>query len=192
MTLAVDEIRSALHDLATRLAEQDLTVTIHVVGGAAVALGYHPERQATRDVDAWVNTAAGTHPAVIEAAARLAIDRGWPDGWLNEDVVMFIPESVGGLGDPAWRPFLAVDDVSIVLAQPRLLFAMKLRAARGRRDLPDLAVLAAPAGIGNVNAAVHLYDEYYPDDELKPAAREWLRVFFADDGASPSFLRGKT
>ena len=178
MTLEADQIRAALGDLASQLAADGLIVTIHVVGGAAVALGYHPGRQATRDVDAWVNTAADTHPAVLAAAARLARDRGRPDGWLNEDAVMFIPESVGGVGDADWRPYLAVGNVSIVLAQPRLLFAMKLHAARGRRDLPDLAVLAGPAGITSVDDAVALYDAYYPYDDMKASAREWLRTFF--------------
>ena len=73
----------------------------------------------------------------------------------------------------------AAGDVKVTVAVERVLFAMKLRAARGRRDSPDGAVLAEAAGITTAAAAIDVYDMYYPHDPLKVAAKEWLAAHFA-------------
>jgi hypothetical protein len=167
--------------LAERLAARGVEVVIHVVGGSAVALGYHPGRSATRDIDAWLNADADTKAVVLDVVAQLAAENTWPPDWLNENAVMFIPDDVGGAGSPHWRPYHTAGTVDVVVAAPDVLFAMKLRAARGRRDLPDLEVLAGAAGVTTEAAAIELFESYYPHDALKPAAHAWLEQFFSDE-----------
>jgi hypothetical protein len=169
---------STLRQLVERLAARKVEVVIHVVGGSAVALGYNPDRPATRDVDAWLNASEVARQQVVAVVAELAAENGWPPNWLNENAVMFIPEAVGGSGSPHWRLYHRDDMVTIAVATPDVLFAMKLHAARGRRDLPDLDVLADAAGVSSQGAALELFDAFYPHDRLKPAARVWLEWRF--------------
>lgn len=163
MIFTTDLLSRVLADFAERLAAQDVEVVIHVVGGSAVALRYHPDRNATRDVDAWLNASADAKAAVLAVAADLAAEHGWHSDWLNENAAVFIPEAVGGAGSTHWLAYHTVGTVDVVVAAPDVLFAMKLHAARGRRDLPDLAVLArdtVAAGIvqrkGGVGASILL------------------------------------
>lgn len=167
-----------LPDLAARLAERGVDVVVHVVGGSAVAIGYHPDRTATRDVDAWLNATTDAKAEVLSVAADIAAENGWPPDWLNENAVMFIPDSVGGAGSEHWRTYHTTGSVEVVVAAPDVLFAMKLHAARGRRDLPDLEVLAGAAGVATAREAVELFESYYPHDALKRTASAWLDRFF--------------
>jgi hypothetical protein len=173
VTLDRDDILAGLEQLARQLDADGLVLSIHVVGGAAMALEYNTDRQATSDVDAWVNGKPEVHAVVAAAVADIAVQRGWPDDWLNEKAVMFIPDSVGS-GPNDWRPTLTIGSVAIFVAQPRILLAMKLRAGRGRRDLPDLGPLVRAARIRTVQEAEEVFDEYYPHDDMKPLARHWL------------------
>lgn len=176
-------LAEVLPELAARLAERGVDVVIHVVGGSAVAIGYHPERDATRDVDAWLNATTDAKAETLSVATELAAENGWPQDWLNENAVMFIPEDVGGAGSEHWRPYHKSGTAEVVVATPEVLFAMKLHAARGRRDLPDLDVLAGPAGVTTAQEAVELFESFYPHDTLKRTASAWLARFF--DGSLP-------
>jgi len=50
------------------------------------------------------------------------------------------------------------------------MLAMKLRAARGRRDETDIEALLDRCGIRSLAAAEELFERYYPDVELKELA----------------------
>ncbi|HZM53616.1 MAG TPA: hypothetical protein VFC03_01165 [Acidimicrobiales bacterium] len=52
---------------------------------------------------------------------------------------------------------------------------MKLRASRGRRDEVDIQFLLARCGITTVGAALAVYEEYFPEDELPDRALPMLR-----------------
>lgn len=179
MIFSAEVLAWVLPELAQRVAARGVGVVIHVVGGSAIAIGYHPGRFATTDVDVWLNAPAAAKAEVLAVAADMATEYGWRQDWLNEQAVMFIPDSVGGAGSAHWRPYHRTGAVDIVVATPDVLFAMKLHAARGRRDLPDLEILAAKAGVTSADTAVELFQAYYPHDTLKPTAHAWLSRFFA-------------
>lgn len=178
MILDARLVADVLAELATRAADAGVEATVHVVGGAAIAIAYDADRDATRDVDAWLNADERSKQGLLAVAEQIAVERGWPSDWLNEQAVVFFPDSVGGKGSPDWRGVCEVGGVAVVVAGERILFAMKLHAARGRRDFPDLAVLASVVGVSSVADAEAVFDEYYPRDSLKPAARRWLTSFF--------------
>ena len=72
-------------------------------------------------------------------------------------------------------------DVTITVAEPALLFAMKLRASRGRRDFLDLDVLVDVCEINSRGAAIGLYEGHYPEDPLSGKAKVWLDQHFPTD-----------
>ena len=173
MTLDRDDIVAGLGELAGELDAAGLELTIHVVGGAAIAMEYNTDRQATSGIDAWVNARPAVRQQVVDVVTQIAIRRRWPDDWLNEKAVMFIPEGVG-VGPQDWRLALEVGKVRVFVAQPMMLLAMKLRAGRGRRDLPDLEPLLAASGLHTIEDVQETFDAYYPHDDMKPLSRHWL------------------
>lgn len=101
-----------------------------------MALVYAP-RVSTRDVDA-------TYQPVdeVEAAGAAVGERyGYPPGWINNEVAQFSPP--GGELEPA--SLIERDGVTICVAGPRRMLAMKLRAARGRRRPATRRSLTLPA-----------------------------------------------
>ena len=60
--------------------------------------------------------------------------------------------------------------VTVWVAGPQHMLAMKLRAARGRRDETDIEALLDRCGIRSLAAAEELFERYYPDVELKELA----------------------
>ena len=173
MTLDRIDILSGLRELAERLDTAGLELTIHVVGGAAIAVEYSPERQATRDVDVWLNARPEILKNITAIALQVAVRRGWPSDWLNDRARMFIPDTVGA-GPDDWRPTLTVGNVHVCVAQPEILLAMKLLAGRGRRDLPDLEPLVVAVGASSIDDVEAIFDRYYPHDDMKPSSRHWL------------------
>lgn len=75
MILTRDVAFDVLEELAARTSARGVTATVHVVGGAAIAVGYNPDREATTDIDAWVNGDAEARKVVFEIAERIGEER---------------------------------------------------------------------------------------------------------------------
>lgn len=165
-----------LNQLVERLADQEVHVHIHVVGGAALMLTVRPDRDATVDIDSWINAAAGSRDRVAVDEAVFEIARGHPglpDNWLNDGARLFIPDSVSGLDDD-WIPLIERGSVKVSVARPEVLLVMKLLAGRGRRDLPDLPSLIEACGLRTRAEIEHAFERWYPDDAMGPPAVVWL------------------
>jgi len=174
------ELITAIDSLATILDGKGVTSRIHIVGGAAIALTHDSTRTATRDVDAWVLSNHEHTQAVANAINTVADQRGWPTDWLNDSARIFIPENVAS--DPKyWSPLRVIGVVTTLVASAELLLIMKLRAARGRRDLPDATLLQRLCAL-NADEITELYDYHYPEDPLPDRARIWLEALRRDEG----------
>ena len=68
-------------------------------------------------------------------AAAIARERGWPDEWLNDKVLMY--KSHYDTEDD-WKVLLVDGNVTVRVASAELLLAMKLLAGRGQRDGNDI------------------------------------------------------
>jgi hypothetical protein len=172
---SADDVRDALRELAQELRVANLPATIHVVGGAAVAIQIG-RPALTRDVDA-------LHPPSREftnVVHLIAARRGWPLNWLNDAVKGFATHF-----DSAddWEPFDEGGTVTVFIARPRLLLAMKLLAARGTRDREDIERLLDACKVTSVATAVEIFDKYYPAEAMNHRAAALLREHF-DDGNS--------
>ena len=72
----------------------------------------------------------------------------------------------------------SVDGVEVRIAGAPLLLAMKLRAARGRRDSADIDLLLDECALTNTAQAVQIFERYYPEEALPERARRQLEARF--------------
>ena len=171
VTLSRDDMIDGLRDLVTRLNQHGSTTSIRIVGGAAMLLRYDADRRVTPDIDASIHSTVD-----VEAIAReISRTRGWPEDWLNSHASGFIPFAA----EPLWEPLYDDDTVSIWVASPGSLLAMKLRAARPARDTDDIATLLAITSITTVEAAEELYEHYFPGELPPDRAYRLLGAIFA-------------
>lgn len=149
--------------LSKRLGERGLQARLFVVGGAAMALAYYPEgveRRLSDDVDAF------GHPSdvVFEIAAEIAEDEGLQQDWLNADAKGFLPAH--GTGEGVIVDLSVEGGLTVEVASPELMLAMKIRSARPGRDTDDLAVLVRLVGVRSVDEARDLFDDVYDGEEI--------------------------
>jgi hypothetical protein len=167
---SVDDVRRGLLSLAVELDEAGATTSLSVIGGAAVALQVGREAL-TQDIDA-------TYPPsdlVAEIVRRIAQRNDWPDDWFNDAAKGFVSHF-----DTAsdWEVLFQIGGVTIVIARPALLLAMKLLAARGARDRNDIEELLRVCTIESAQEAAELFDRYYPTESLNARAHTILQQYF--------------
>lgn len=165
-----------LETLGDHLAYAGTTVSIVVVGGAALALRGWVQRT-TQDVDvlamvdeagAWSRPAFP--PALVDAAERVRRDHGLPADWLNDAVARQWaagpPISMGQ--DVEWREFGAL---RVGIAGRAALIALKLFAAVdcGQRSVHCQDLLALAPSREELEAAAEWV-------RTQDAAPEWPRV----------------
>lgn len=137
--LNLTKVSALLSELGERLAGRGIEGEIYVVGGAAMMLAYNRDR-ITKDIDA-----VGVPQTEIDAEVRaMAKDhKDLEPDWLNARVLPLLPRGTDGerlqvLGGPG---------LTVNVASPRWLLAMKARAARDDRDLDDIWVLCQILGL---------------------------------------------
>jgi len=162
------ELERAFAALGDRLARRGVVADLFVVGGAAMALAYDANR-VTRDVDA----VFVPHGVVVEESRIVAEELGLPQWWLNEQASVY----VSGKDDPGRRRVYDHPNLRIMVASPEHIFAMKALAARAR-DVDDLRHLGELAGIDNVEAALRICRDFYPDEKVSPRAQRVLEELF--------------
>src|SRR3546814_12754585 len=81
------DLESAFDALAEELNRQGITATVAICGGATMLLT-HPNRPATRDIDA-----IEIDSAVSAAVRKIAKERRWPPPWLHDQAAIYAPRS---------------------------------------------------------------------------------------------------
>jgi hypothetical protein len=161
--LTAGDIRRLLELLSEELAAADVEGELYLVGGAVMCLAFDA-RPATRDVDAYFRPTR----EIREAAARVADRAGVPRGWLNDAVKGFLDER----GD--FDPFLELPNLSVFIARPEYLLAMKcasMRLAEEFRDVEDVRYLLRYLNVGSVDEALAIVTRYFDEDRLLPKTR---------------------
>jgi hypothetical protein len=161
---AFDEIGLAAVSAHTRL-------DIAVYGGSALMLASN-FRFSTEDVD--IAEVGQPWPSWLsDVVARIAARNGWGERWLNDAVTPFLSP----LAQPArdlviWGTFpRAADKTGLTIFVPtaRYLLALKLKALRvakfekGTKDLADVAGLLGVLEIKDVDAAIAILTEFFPN-----------------------------
>ncbi|MGO9512566.1 MAG: DUF6036 family nucleotidyltransferase [Steroidobacteraceae bacterium] len=127
---------------------------LFLVGGAVMCLAY-AVRPSTQDVDAVFRPPA----QVREAAARVGARAGLPQDWLNDGVKGFMSAH----GD--FAPFLELDHLRVMVAQPSYLLAMKclsMRIGAEFHDEEDVRYLLRHLDIRSYDHALAVIKKYYP------------------------------
>jgi hypothetical protein len=157
-----EEIEELLEELGRRLQARDITGSIYVAGGAAVALEFS-QRRVTRDIDALF----GPAEAVREEADAMAAERGLPPTWLSDRVRAFLPP-----GEDAGARVFSVPGLNVAVASARYLLAMKMAAGRPQ-DLHDLILIFRELGITKAEEAAYIAEEVHgPESVLLPSREE--------------------
>jgi hypothetical protein len=148
------EIRRLFALLSDELGRTGSAGELYLVGGAVMCLA-HAARPSTHDVDALFRPAR----EVREAAARVAAREGIEPDWLNDGVKGFLGEHA------AFSPFLELDHLRVMVAQPEYLLAMKclaLRIGAEFHDEDDVRYLLRHLDIRDRAQALAIIARFYP------------------------------
>ncbi len=158
VSLSKAEILRLFDLLNAELVAMGTSAELYLVGGAVMCLALGA-REATRDVDALFKPAA----LVRTAAARVAREAGVSGAWLNDAVKAWL--SPRGEFDP----YLELSHVSVFVAQPAYLLAMKCAAMRlGEEfhDLDDVRYLLRYLNITKASDALAVVTRYFDDSAI--------------------------
>ena len=160
-----ERLLNLFDELSAELRFSRTRAQIYIVGGAAMSLAFDRERT-TRDVDARIDTGLSR---LVEAVRKVGRRHGLGDTWLNDQATTAIPRSA----DRRSETLYSSPHLTVTGASARHLLAMKLLAARGK-DREDVAVLAKHLKLKESADAIRIYKELFPDEKLKPQARQVL------------------
>lgn len=156
--LTQSDIRRLFDLLNEELRGADAEGELFLVGGAVMCLAY-AARPSTQDVDALFRPPSD----VRAAAARVAIRAGLNPDWLNDGVKGYL--SAQG----EFAPFLELDHLRVMVAQPEYLLAMKCLAMRigaEFHDEDDIRYLLRHLDIRSYEKALSVITKYYPKERF--------------------------
>ena len=156
--LSQKDMRRLFELLNYELARTGIKGELFLVGGAVMCLAY-AARPSTQDVDGVFVPAR----ELREAAARVAVQARVAANWLNDGVK-------GYLSDRAdFAPFLELEHLRVLVAQPEYLLAMKCLAWRigaEFHDEDDVRYLLRHLGLTSYEQAVEIITRYYPRERF--------------------------
>ena len=158
MALTQNDLRRLFELLNEELSRSGTQGELFLVGGAVMCLAY-AARPSTQDVDALFRPPT----QVREAAARVAARAKVKADWLNDAVKGYMSSQ----GD--FAPFLELDHLRIMVAQPEYLLAMKCQAMRigaEFHDEDDIRYLLRHLDIRSYEKALSVITKYYPKERF--------------------------
>ena len=156
--LTQPELRRLFDLLNEELGKTDTHGELFVVGGAVMCLAY-AARPSTQDVDAVFRPAAQVRQAAARVANRVRIDADW----LNDAVKGFMSPQGN------FAPFLELEHLRVMIAQPEYLLAMKclsMRIGAEFHDEDDVRYLLRHLNIQTAETAQRVISNYYPLDRF--------------------------
>jgi hypothetical protein len=158
VALSRSEIQRLFELLNQELRAAGTRAEFFLVGGAVMCLGYGA-RASTEDKDA----AFRPTTEVRKAAARVTAKLGLDPHWLNDGVKGFMSAQGN------FAAFLELDHLSVMLAQPAYLLAMKCMAMRiGEEfhDEDDVRFLLRLLDVRSYDQMIGIITKYYPLDKF--------------------------
>ena len=157
LTLSPGEVKEALRELAKRLNADEVEATFYLMGGAAMCIGYLPDRRQTDDVHVKVEGFERIEP-IVQAIAG---ERGYRPDWVNTSASKLISQ----MNDEAdWVLWERLGAVTFYIASAPLLLAMKVAAARPNRDITDIERLLVLLNIKTWDEIQENFEHYLPGE----------------------------
>jgi hypothetical protein len=170
--LTRNEIRTLLGALDVELARRGVHGELYLVGGAVMCLVFEA-RESTADVDALFRPTR----ELREAAATVAVSHAVHEHWLNDAVKGYLSPSGG------FDPHLQLPNLTVFVAQPDYLLAMKCLAMRlgaEFHDEADVRYLLRYLNVSRYDDAIEIISRFYPLERFPQktlsALQEWLPV----------------
>lgn len=160
--LNIDLVNLLLQELAERLDGRGIEAEIYVVGGVAMMLAYDRTRT-TQDIDA-VGIPQEEIDKEVHAMATDHKDLG-PD-WLNARVLPLLPRKA----DLDRLQVMGAPGLTVNVASPKWMLAMKARAARTDRDLDDIWILCQLLNLRNVDEVWDICTEVWGEGMISEEA----------------------
>jgi hypothetical protein len=157
--LNVERVSALLTELGERLSGRGIEAEIYVVRGAAMMLAYDRDRL-TKDIDA---VGVPQEEIDLEVRGMAADHRDLGPDWLNAKVLPMLPRGV----DAGRLQVLGGPGLTVNVASPKWLLAMKARAARDDRDLDDLWVLCQVLGLRTTEEIWTICDEVWGEGMIR-------------------------
>lgn len=160
-----ERIEGIIELFLAELNKSGVKGTIHLVGGAALSL-YYFDRESTKDIDAGLPDDLRITDVIREIAAREEL----PVDWINSNASMYF----GFPPASFWITKREVGGITLKVASAELLLAMKVKAARGRRDNEDIVELFRILKIGDWEQIEEIYESVYAQESIPDSSRELL------------------
>ena len=135
-----------------------------------MALAYDA-RRVTRDIDA----VFAPKTEIYQEAQTIVEELGLPESWLNDAVKGFLSGK-----DERRIPVLETPGLRVMAASPRFMLAMKCLASR-REDEKDIRLLLRVLGIRDLQAALDIVKEVYPDRPIPPRTQFLLEEVLGEE-----------
>jgi hypothetical protein len=172
--LSQADIRRLFALLNEELRQAGTNGELYLLGGAVMCLAYNA-RPSTADVEAYFRPPE----AVRKAAKRVAVGTGVDTNWLNDGVKGFLSEQAD------FAPFLELDHLRVMVAQPEYLLAMKCLAMRigaEFHDEADVRFLLRLLDIQTCDRALAIITKYYPLERFPQKTRYALEELLPRSG----------
>lgn len=137
-----------------QMAAESLEGDIYLVGGAVMCLVFNA-RPATKDVDAFFKPAQ----KIREAAAKVAVQTGISQDWLNDAVKGFFSQQ------GQYDGFLDFSHLRVFVAKAEYLLAMKclaMRIGEEFQDEEDIKYLLRYLNLKTYQETLEIITRYYP------------------------------
>jgi hypothetical protein len=165
------DLIGAFECLGEELERRGVRAELFVVGGAAMAIAYDA-RRTTADVDAIFVPSDVVRDAARVVAEELKLE---PD-WLNDGAKSFAPGN-----DPDQVSVFESQFLSVAVASPRYLLAMKLLASRTDRDIDDIKSLYKLCELSTAEEGIEVLESYYPARIIPVRAQLLLNELFPSE-----------
>ena len=170
--LSPSQITDLFAVLDSKLGPRDVPVDLLVVGGAAIAFQWNPDRL-TRDVD----VIDPLPDDVVAAVAAVAADmEDLSSYWLNDGAMVTCPT-----GATPREPTVVYAGSSLTVSTAGAPYVLAMKVTAGRpADRSDLPVLFDAAGVTSLDAVYALQRAAYPGVPLHAAARRRAEQAWTD------------
>jgi hypothetical protein len=169
-----EQVITLLTELGARLDKRGIHGDVYIVGGTAMLLGYQ-RLTITNDINA-VFTPVEEIDEIIDQMYRENTRLG--KDWLNSKVLPLLPRMADS---GAWEA-LNISGLTVSVASPEFLLAMKARAMRGRRDLDDVGVLVGILNYTELDEVWKTCEAVWGFDVFLPESKEVLAAYLKTRG----------